>query len=262
MPPAGGRKGRKDREIRRLQAQLNAERREKARLAREVSALRRELTAGRSPVEQSLRRLRRGASKQPPERRLLEKATRRAHHYRQKSFPRYLWETVKESAPAVIVTKLVVYLRRVRVVRIILSLLLAVGAVATVAVLSAAVLPFLFLGAALLTVLAALRSRRMNQVLLEALRHRRVRVLVPSGKAALTEDSFFVRNARAMAAEEGVAVIVIAPYTLSSRGLGGQGAYFTARRETDDLYLARRYYFFILRRRVLDILDGEITVMY
>jgi hypothetical protein len=65
-----------------------------------------------------------------------------------------------------------------------------------------------------------------------------------------------------MAAEEGVTVIVVTPYTVSGRGLGGRGRFFTARREADHLYVVRRHYFFTLRRRVLDRLDGEITVVY
>ena len=35
-----------------------------------------------------------------------------------------------------------------------------------------------------------------------------------------------------------------------------------ARREAENLYVVRRHYFFTLRRRVLDRLDGEITVVY
>ena len=63
-------------------------------------------------------------------------------------------------------------------------------------------------------------------------------------------------------AADGVAVLVVSPYPLSSRGLGGKGGFFTARREAEGLYLVRRHYFFMLRKRVLDALEQDITVVY
>ena len=38
--------------------------------------------------------------------------------------------------------------------------------------------------------------------------------------------------------------------------------YFTARQEGNDLYIVRCHYYFILRRRVLDVLDPHMTVIY
>ena len=256
-------RGQKDRELIRLRRELAAERRRTAKLEREVSDLRRRLQANAlTERDQPLRRLRHKAKGTHREERLLDEANRRAHHYRKGSFLRYLWESVMESAPVQILTKLVQYLRRVRVVQMIFTILLALGAVVTVAVVSAAVLPFLFFGTALLAMLALLRSRRMNRILKRELNNRRIRIMIPPRGGSLAKGSFFIRNARAMTAEGGVTVIVVTPYLLSSRGLGGHGSFFTARKEANDLYLVRRHYFFFLRRRVLDALDGDITVIY
>ncbi|MBP3667661.1 MAG: hypothetical protein J6K29_11515 [Clostridia bacterium] len=252
---------RKDREIARLRRELAAERRENARLERELSDLRRELQAHRLE-DKPLTRLKRKTKGTHKEERLLEEANRRAHHYRKRSFLRYLWESVMESAPVAVIAKLWQYVRRVRVVQIILSLVLAVGAVVTVAILSAAALPFLFFGTALLTLLAVMRSRRMNRLLEKELTNHRIRILVPPRGASLSLGSFFIRSARSMASERGVAVLVVTPYLVSPRGLGGKGFFFTARRETEGLYLVRRHYFFLLRRRVLDALEGDVTVVY
>ena len=260
--PSAAKRKRDEREITRLQRELRQERRRVAALEREVADLRRELSEpGRGNPEQPLRRLTQRVKGTHREERLLEAANRRAHHYRKGSFLRYLWETVMESAPVQVLAKLIRYLRRIRAVQLILTVLLALGAVVTVAVVSAAFLPFLLAGTALLAMLALMRSRRMNRILKKELSGKRVRVLVPPRGQSPDGSSFFARNARAMAAD-GVAVVVVSPYLLSRRGLGGKGGFFTARCEAPGLYLVRRHYFFILRRRVLDAMEQDLTMIY
>ncbi len=250
------------REIARLQRELQAERRRVASLEREVSDLRRQIQSNTyEHRDRPLRRLRRRATGEDREALLLEAANRRAHHHRKGSFLRYLWETVMESAPVLILSKLIRYLRRVRAVQLILTVTLALGAVVTVAVVGAAVLPFLLFGAASLSILAFTRSRRMNRILARELSGKAVRVFIPPRGASLKAGSFFIRNARAMACE-GVAVLVVSPYPVSNRGLGGKGGFFTARKESEGLYLIRRHYFFMLRKQVLDALEQDITMVY
>lgn len=251
-----------ERELSRLQSELRAERRRTAALEREVAELRRQLQATSAELtDRPLRRLRHRVKGTDREALLMEAAGRRAHHYRKGSFLRYLWETVMESAPVQVLAKLIRYLRRIRAVQLILTVLLALGAVVTVAVVSAAFLPFLLAGTALLAMLALMRSRRMNRILKKELSGKRVRVLVPPRGQSPDGSSFFARNARAMAAD-GVAVVVVSPYLLSRRGLGGKGGFFTARCEAPGLYLVRRHYFFILRRRVLDAMEQDLTMIY
>lgn len=253
-------KGQKDREISRLREELMLERRRAAKLEREVSDLRRALQA--QEATEKIRPLRRLRHKPPKESKLLTQASQRAHHYRKSSFLRYLWESVMESVPVRFLAKIIQYLRRIRAVQLILTILLALTAVVTVAVVSAALLPFLFFGAMLLAMLAWIRSRRMNRILRRDLTDRRIRVLIPPRGKSFSKESFFLRNARAMAAESDVTVIVVTPYLLSGRGFGRRGSFFTARKESDSLYLVRQHYFFILRRRVLDTLNSDITVVY
>ncbi len=274
-------KSSRDREIAELRRELEQERRHAARLEREVASLREELRMHTAVTERDkpLSRLR---SRPSMEDRLREDAGHRAAHYRERSFIRYLFEAVMESAPVAIITRLLLYIRRLRVVQLILTLGLAVGAVVLVTLLSAAALPILIFGSGTLAILAAVRSRRANIRLRAALEGEHIRVLIPprgqslpkarrkSRKATASADGFevtevtpfFVRQAYAMAAEEGVSVVVVSPYLLSTRGLGGTGGYFTARREAEGLYLVRRHYYFILRRHVLDALDADMTVIY
>jgi hypothetical protein len=250
------------RELSRLKSELAAERRRTARLERELADLKRQIHATAHP-ENTLRRMGRKADVGQKETILLGAANRRAHHYRKSSFLHYLWGTVTESAPVRLLTKLLRYLRRVRFVQTILTLLPVIMAFVAVIAVSAAVLPFLIFATALLAFLSRMSSRRMNRILKRELtHHRHIRVMIPPQKEVFRENSFFIRNARAMAAEEDTAVLVVTPYLFSRKGLGGRGRFFTARKETDGLYLVRRHYFFLLRRRVLDALSANLTIMY
>ena len=102
---------RKDRQIALLRHDLEAERRKNAALEREVASLKRQLQA--SSQAPSLRRRRRSKK----ETLMFGDAGRRAQHYRRSSFVRYLWESVMDSTPVQVITRLVLYLRRVQVVR-------------------------------------------------------------------------------------------------------------------------------------------------
>ncbi len=256
----GTRKAKRDREIAFLRRRLEAERRHSAKLERQVASLKQELQECRAyDTDNPLRRIRHRPS---TEERHREAAAKRAFRYRNGSYVRYLWDALTDSFLLRMASRLFAYLRRLRVVNMIITIALAIGAVAVVTVVSAAVLPFLLVGTLGLAMLAALRSRRMNVILRRELNDRHIRVIVLPRGAAQASDSFSARQARAMAGEENVAVVVITPYLLSTRGFGGHGQFFTARRECSDLYLVRRHYYFILRRRVLDVVDTNMTVIY
>ena len=51
-------------------------------------------------------------------------------------------------------------------------------------------------------------------------------------------------------------------YAFMARRAPGNSPASTARKEADTLYLVRSHYFFTLRRRVLDRLDSDVTVIY
>ncbi len=257
-------------ENRALRQALDAERRRATTLERRLS----DLQARHDRLVEAERGLtlpRKAADGQKTERNQNEKlrdaSIRRVRSYRRRSYIRAVYENFMSSLPARVVTRLVLYLRRLRVVRLVLTLLVTVGAVLFVTVLSAAALPFILAGAGVLAILAGLRSLRMNRRMSEVLAGVHVRVLIPGRAVRLakfddTAPSFFVRQARDMAATPGETVLVVSPYLLSRRGLGGRGAYFTARHEGGDVYILRRHYYFILRRRVLDAMAEGYTVVY
>ena len=252
---------RKDREIARLRSELASERSRSAKLEREIAALKRELQEQALPRKPIHRLARRNKSKRREDR-LLDRANRHARYYRKRSFFRYLLDSFRESSFMRVARQVYLYLRRFRLLQTIIAILLAAGAVTAVALVSPLAVLILLLVTILPTAFTLWRFHCANQLLRRELRDGRIRILIPMRKQALEPNSFFLRNARAMAAEEKVTVIVVTPYVFSQRGAGRKGAFFTARKDADGLYMVRRHYFFTLRRKVLDVLDGEITVIY
>ena len=252
--------------MRLLRRELDKERRHSAALERENAVLKEKLKHSEEMASDGRRlrsRKRRGVDPQAAAReKMREAAARRAHHYRRSSYFRYLFESMMESLPIRIISKLMTYLRRLRVIQIVAAVLTAIGTIALVTVVSAALLPFLVIGSIVLAIGAGLRSRQMNRILRSALEGKHLRVFFPPRGASWTPDSFFMRQARAMAVEEGVAVVIVSPYSLSRRGAGKKRFFFTARQDGEDLYVVRRHYFFTFRKRVMDVVDPNVTVIY
>ncbi len=252
--------------IRRLNRELDKQRRHSAALEREVAYLKQEIKRLENRDSDTVSLRRRNPKEKDPHAvagtKMREAASRRAHHFRKGSYLRYLFESMMESLPIRIISTLLMYLRRLRVVQVVATIVVAVGTVVLVALVSATLLPFLFLGTAFLAIWAGVRSGRMNRILRAELTGCHLRVFFPPRGASFDRDSFFMRQARAMAAEKGVAVLIVSPYSLSRRGPGKKRFYFTARRDGDGLYIVRRPYFFFVRKRVLDVVDPDMTVIY
>lgn len=146
------------------------------------------------------------------------------------------------------------YLRRFRTLTLIYRTAAAVIAVletGAFVVLSTAlfliVLPLA--GALMLGILltALLESRRTNRRLRRAFAGRTVCVLF----LRETPSPFFAANALDLA-RRGNAVAVVSPFWISARGLKKGGFYCTVREELPRVFLVRRYYFFAMKKRVLD----------
>ena len=242
-------------------------RRENAALRRQLAALRTERAARSGQAEHRPAE----NTQQGHVHALLRACGRQAHHYGKRTYLRFLVDCFTDSSYYIWWTKLLSYVRRIRLVRT-LGLILAVGftAVQTSAlfvVFSAvylAILPFLILSSGLCLFLAVLHSRAVNRRLSADLAGRHVRILLPSRRANFTPRAmpFFFASAREMAAEPGTAVIVVSPFILSPKGFGSRRMFVTARKEAEGLYVVRKYYYFILRRRVLDALDSQLAILY
>lgn len=124
-------------------------------------------------------------------------------------------------------------------------------------------LPFILVLAIVTFIIGIFRSRKTNGILLEKLRDKKVYVLFADRKQLpknRDQESFLRKNAEDLA-RDGSVVVVVSPYYFSSRGLGEDRAYVTARREFEGVYIVRKNYFFMLRRRVIKTVAAEIVVI-
>ena len=94
---------------------------------------------------------------------------------------------------------------------------------------------------------ALLESRRTNRQLKQLLEGKQIYVLFLSQR----RNPFLEQNAKLLSKTKNTAVVIVSPYLLSSQGLQKHGFYCTARREGENIYLIRRYYYFSFRKHVL-----------
>jgi hypothetical protein len=168
-------------------------------------------------------------------------------------------------------SKVLAYFRRIRLVRtigLVLAFLWAAARTSALFVVFSAVyltlLPVLIMGSGLAFFISILHSRAVNRRLREQLTGCHIRILIPSRTVPFDPrvQPFFFASARSMAAEPHTAVIVVSPYSWSPGGFGSRRMFFTARCESERLYLVRKHYYFILRRRVLDAIDPDLSLLY
>ena len=173
----------------------------------------------------------------------------------------YLWGTWRRTPLWSYWQRWLTVFRRFRTVALVirvLTFLFSLLQTGTLVILSTliflVILPLLAVLMLGILITAAIESRRSNRYLERTLTDRRVCVLFPSADPT----PFFAQSARRLVAE-GFAVIVVSPFWISARGIGHpkqkRTFYATLRREAPDLYLVRRYYFFSLRKHVLQKVD-------
>lgn len=248
-------------DIERLTRALTRERRENAKLRRQLVESRKKLAEHPSserlePIFKHRQMTPRQAQEQ-----MLSESSKRARAFSRPNYLMYLARLITTSSLYRIVNRLFLYFRRFRLVNTITAIVLVVMTAAVSAVYLMA-LPVAFLVSGLFVILGLLAARRMNGKMKTALSGKHIRVIIPPDDLSLKDDSFLTRSACSMAGQSNTAIILVSPHILSMRGLGGHGPYFTARQEGNDLYIVRCHYYFILRRRVLDVLDPYMTVIY
>lgn len=255
-------KSKNEREIARLEQALRQERRANVKLRRRVAELHRELEESRLPVSRTpLIPRRKSRSRAQMRRAMLAETAVTAQRFRKRTYFSFLARIVADSSLFEFATRVIAYVRRLQVVHVVATVLTVILTTAVVSAVYVAALPFLIVAAAAGLLIARLTSHSMNRKMRRLLAGRRVRVFIAPHQLSLDRDSLYLRNLHAMV-EEGVSVILVSPSAFSNKGLGGRGPYFTARREAADLYIVRRNYFFMLRRRVLDEVCQDVTLVY
>lgn len=259
QPGKAARAGKSD--IERLTRELNRERRENAKLRRQLAEARKKMAEHPSserlePIFKHKQMTPRQAQEQ-----MLSESSKRAGAFSRPNYLMYLVRLITTSSLYRIVNRLFLFFRRFRLANTITTIVLVVMTAAVSAVYLMA-LPAALLVSGLFVIFGLLAARQMNKKMKTALKGKHIRVVIPPDDLSLKDDSFLARSACAMAGQSNTAVILVSPHILSMRGLGGHGPYLTARQEGNDLYIVRCHYYFILRRRVLDVLDPHMTVIY
>ena len=259
--------------LQRLTRTLEREKRKNARLRRTVSHLRREVMKYHLMSIDTIRTDARGTAfwpvgpKRPdlfpPREQMLLWGVEHAQNFRRASFFLYLWATAKQTRLVHAILRFFLYLRRFRVWQTVVTVVLALLATAVVSAVYVTALPFFLMITGSTLMISFFRSRKMNGHMQKLLRGKQVRIMIPTHASVLQPSSFFAENAKDMVRNDPrVVVLVITPHLLSNRGIGGQGMFFTARREDFHIYLIRTNYFFFLRKHVLDALDRPPTMIY
>ena len=184
-----------------------------------------------------------------------------------RSYVGYLIACLRATSAWELWQNLLTFARRWRLLATILRILtIAVTWLETSAIflLSATVLGVLGLpllvGAVIMLLIGIFQHRLCNKALAKALAGRRLYVLI-ADRAALDTDSYFRGMVRDLAGCADSTAIVVSPYFWKSTGIFRGSPYVTLRRETPNIYLIRRHYFFSLRRHVLPCVK-QVTILY
>ncbi len=186
-------------------------------------------------------------------------AKRSAAHNRSmlshRSFVRYAYDHLTQNKLYVHWQNFLTGLRRLRTVTLILNISAAILTVLETGawlLLSTAlflvILPLLFATALGILLLSIWESRRNRRKLTCAIVGKQVYVLFPTEQ----ENGFLLQNAKELS-ERGT-VLLISPYLLSAAGGLNERPrfYTTVRQEAPNIFSVRRYYFFRLRKRLLN----------
>ncbi len=182
-----------------------------------------------------------------------------------KSYPRYLWHSLRESRSYRRIMSVWAGFRRYRLISRIISIVAAIltlmgtgAAVLVLGVLCLLVLPLATLAAGGTMLLGLFGRKRQNRRLAPQLPRHTVYLFFPG---ELESHSYTAATMKELAARERCTVFVVSPYAWSSKGVGGRGFYINARQEAPHLYLLRRHYFFFFRRLLREASYQRIVVI-
>ncbi|NLK39222.1 MAG: hypothetical protein GX303_03090 [Clostridiales bacterium] len=133
-------------------------------------------------------------------------------------------------------------------------LIIATGAVT--------VIPIIAILSAIALITTWIYRRRSNRRLVREIGNREVTVFIVTNEKNFNEGTYF-RKLVAHTSQDGERIVfVVSPYFWSLRGLGGRGIFACARRESDNVWLLRNYYYFFFKRTILSRLSDRTTYVY
>ena len=122
-------------------------------------------------------------------------------------------------------------------------------------------LPFIIVAALFSFVHTLFSFKKYNDKFRDLILGKKLLVFFPSRNDTFDTGSYLEKTF-SMFSDNDTEIIAVTPYFFSSKGFGGKGAFLTCRQEKENVYIVRRRYFFIFKRRVLKNANCEIIYIY
>lgn len=98
---------------------------------------------------------------------------------------------------------------------------------------------------------------------LEHLKDKSVTVFFPPKNRAFDIDSYLAGSAISEAGKKDSAVVIVSPFSFKTVGINAsKHPYFVSRHDGDNILLVRRYYYFSLKKHILDKYSSQIVEIY
>lgn len=201
---------------------------------------------------------------------ILSESLKNVHCFSHRSYPRFLYEYIRRSSLIQAALRVLGYIRRLKFVKVAVRIFIAVFAAfetSAIFILTSAIyfaaLPFLILGTGLAWFFMRIRSSRQNEYFKKILSGKHIRIFIPSSGDMLRHDGFFCRSVLFDAKKDaGTVALAVSPYIWSKKGFSSKKIFFTAREESEGVFLIRRHYYFVLRREVIEPYGIDYSVIF
>ncbi len=190
--------------------------------------------------------------------------------YSKKSYIAFIWTHLKHTSFFQIYRRIISYIRRYTFItmslKIISLLFVFIEAIALIVISTSAFIASIILTllvSHLLMIFTFFTRKKHTQTNSELLKDKDIVILFPPKDRAFESDSYFCGLAREFSKKENTEVIIVSPFLLNSRGLGGsKKAYYLDRPDGEGILLVRRNYYFTLKKKIIDPLGAAVTEIY
>ena len=185
------------------------------------------------------------------------------------SYPQYIYSTLRGSSLYRVWMRLLTYFRRFRlasaILRISTSLVTIIETSALLLVAATVfviVLPALLLMTVIISITSLICGIRLNRRLSETLGGKRIYVFLPPAQGEVKPRSVLHATLSQLASDPQNAVFAISPHYFSSKFIEDSTHFFIFKQTPEGVCCIRKYYFFLLRRSVLDKTDTPVRYIF
>ncbi len=185
------------------------------------------------------------------------------------SFTAWLRHIFKSTTPVKIFKRIYRYFRRFTLIRTVILVssyiftFLGTGiAFIVITAIFLVIMPLFALICFAFVFASLLDRKKTHKKMSEALGEKNVFVFLPARNDSFEKSNFFRGNCLELASKKDCAVLIVSPYYILKKGIGGKNFFFSVREESKNIYIIRRYAFFYLRKRLLDTSDRQTVYFY